>query len=81
MRVSLNPQFLQYDPVRDSGINVGYNEMEQTAGPGESKRYLWHADREYGACIIQSFGDMRNHREPYGTGISPEKQTVLRNRQ
>lgn len=23
---------------------------------------LWHADREYGACILQSFGDMRNHR-------------------
>ena len=62
MRVSLNPQFLQYDPVCDSGINVGYNEMEQTVGVGESKRYLWHADREYGACIIQSFGDMRNHR-------------------
>lgn len=62
MRVSLNPQFLQYDPVSDSGINVGYNEMEQTVGIGESKRYLWHADREYGACIIQSFGDMRNHR-------------------
>ena len=62
MRVSLNPQFLQYDPVCDSGINVGYNEMEQTVGAGESKRYLWHADQEYGACIIQSFGDMRNHR-------------------
>lgn len=62
MRVSLNPQFLQYDPVCDSGINVGYNEMEQTVGVGESKRYLWHADQEYGACIIQSFGDMRNHR-------------------
>ena len=62
MRVSLNPQFLQYDPVRDSGINVGYNEMEQTVGVGESKRYLWRADQEYGACIIQSFGDMRNHR-------------------
>lgn len=62
MRVSLNPQFLQYDPVSDSGINVGYNEMEQTVGVGESKRYLWHADQEYGACIIQSFGDMRNHR-------------------
>ena len=62
MRVSLNPQFLQYDPVSDSGINVGYNEMEQTVGAGESKRYFWHADREYGACIIQSFGDMRNHR-------------------
>lgn len=62
MRVSLNPQFLRYDPVRDSGINVGYNHMEQTVAPGESKRYLWKADREYGACIIQSFGDMRNHR-------------------
>lgn len=61
-RVSLNPQFLQYDPVCDSGINVGYNEREQTVGIGESKRYLWKADREYGACILQSFGDMRNHR-------------------
>jgi len=62
MRVSLNPQFLQYDPVGDSGINVGYNPKEQTVGIGESKRYLWRADREYGACILQSFGDMRNHR-------------------
>lgn len=61
-RVSLNPQFLRYDPVYDSGINVGYNNREQTVGIGESKRYLWYADKEYGACIIQSFGDMRNHR-------------------
>lgn len=61
-RVSLNPQFLKYDPVSDSGINVGYNSKEQTVGPGESKRYLWKADREYGACILQSFGDIRNHR-------------------
>ncbi|MGN0425811.1 MAG: hypothetical protein ACI4FY_10885 [Acetatifactor sp.] len=62
MRVSLNPQFLHYDPVCDSGINVGFNNREQTVGPGESKKYLWYADREYGACMIQSFGDMRNHR-------------------
>lgn len=62
MRVSLNPQFLNYDPICDSGINVGFNNREQTVGPGESKKYLWHADREYGACILQSFGDMRNHR-------------------
>lgn len=62
MRVSLNPQFLHYDPVCDSGINVGYNNREQTVGPGESKKYLWYADKEYGPCIIQSFGDMRNHR-------------------
>lgn len=62
MRVSVNPQFLHYDPVCDSGINVGYNNREQTVGVGESKKYLWYADQEYGACIIQSFGDMRNHR-------------------
>ena len=37
MRVSLNPQFLNYDPVCDSGINVGFNNQEQTVGPGESK--------------------------------------------
>lgn len=62
MRVSLNPQFLQYDAVNDSGINVGLNQREQTVGPGESKTYLWYADQEYGSCILQSFGDMRNHR-------------------
>ena len=62
MRVSLNPQFLHYDPICDSGINIGYNNREQTVGVGESKKYLWYADREYGPCIIQSFGDMRNHR-------------------
>ena len=37
-RVSLNPQFLRYDPVCDSGINVGYNPKEQIIGPGESRR-------------------------------------------
>lgn len=62
MRVSLNPQILGYDPVNDSGINVGYNNKEQTVGVGESKKYLWYADKEYGPCILQSFGDMRNHR-------------------
>ena len=62
MRVSINPQFLHYDPVCDSGINIGYNNHEQTVGVGESKKYLWYANQEYGACIIQSFGDMRNHR-------------------
>lgn len=62
MRVSLNPQYLYYDPVCDSGINVGFNNREQTVGPGESKKYLWYADNEYGSCVVQSFGDMRNHR-------------------
>lgn len=61
-RVSLNPQFLKYNPVTSSGINVGYNPVEQTAGPGESIKYLWHADKEYKAALLTSFGDLRNHR-------------------
>lgn len=61
-RVSLNPQFLKYDPVHSSGLNVGYNQAEQTVGPGETIQYLWHADREYGTCLLTSFGDLRNHR-------------------
>ncbi len=61
-RVSINPQFLTYDNTHDSGVNVGYNNEDQTVGPGESKKYLWYADKEYGTCGLQSFGDMRNHR-------------------
>jgi FtsP/CotA-like multicopper oxidase with cupredoxin domain len=61
-QVSLQPQFLQHDPVNSSGLNVGYNEKEQTVPPGGKIRYLWYADREYGACLLSSFGDLRNHR-------------------
>ena len=61
-RVSLNPQFLKYHPVYSSGINVGFNDVKQTAAPGETITYLWHADLEYGGCILNSFGDLRNHR-------------------
>ncbi len=61
-RVSLNPQFLRYDPVASSGVNVGYNAVEQTAAPGQCIRYLWHADKEYGTCLLNAFGDLRNQR-------------------
>ena len=61
-RVSLNPQFLRYDPVASSGVNVGYNAVEQTAAPEQCIRYLWHADKEYGTCLLNAFGDLRNQR-------------------
>lgn len=61
-RVSLSPKFLHWDPVHSSGVNVGYNDVEQTVGPGETIRYLWHVDQEYGPCLLTSFGDLRNHR-------------------
>lgn len=61
-RVSLSPQFLKHCPVCSAGVNVGFNKPEQTAAPGECIRYLWHADKEYGTCMLSSFGDLRNHR-------------------
>lgn len=42
--------------------HVGYNDAEQTVAPGECRKYLWHADREYGTCLLRSFGDLRNHK-------------------
>lgn len=61
------------------GISEAFNlRITKKYGPGESKKYLWYADQEYGACILQSFGDIRNHRyhglfgavmiEPAGAG-------------
>lgn len=61
-RVSLSPQFLKHCPVYSAGVNVGFNKPEQTAAPGERIKYLWHADKEYGTCMLSSFGDLRNHR-------------------
>ena len=88
-RVSLNPQFLKYDPITSSGVNVGYNAIEQTAAPGESVKYLWHADREYGSCLLTSFGDLRNHRhhglfgaviiEPFGSKYYNSIRSVSEN--
>lgn len=62
MTVETTKRYRDFKAAGTKGINVGYNPKEQTVGIGESKRYLWETDREYGACILQSFGDMRNHR-------------------
>ncbi len=62
MRVGISAQFLRFDPITDSGANVGYNNVEQTVEPGESKTYLWYADEEYGTCLLSSLTDIRNHR-------------------
>lgn len=62
MRVGISTHFLRFDPVKDSGVNIGYNGEEQTVAPGESKTYLWYADEEYGTCLLSSFTDIRNHR-------------------
>ncbi len=59
VRVSLNPEYLSYDPVSSSGINVGYNRMEQTVPRGGHITYLWHAGKDCQTCRLRSFGDIR----------------------
>lgn len=81
-RVSITPQFLKLRYANDSGINVGYNKVEQTIAPGESKTYTWFADAEYGTCMLSSFGDVRNHRYHGLFGaiiIEPDKSTWTAN--
>ncbi len=58
-RVSLHPECLPCDPVYSSGINVGYNKMEQTIPPGGHITYLWHAGRPGASCRLLPFGDIR----------------------
>lgn len=82
MRVGISPQFLRFNPVTDSGVNVGYNDVEQTVAPGESITYEWYADKEYGTCLLASLTDIRNHRYHGLFGaiiIEPENSKVSGN--
>jgi FtsP/CotA-like multicopper oxidase with cupredoxin domain len=73
-RVSLHVHNLKYDARGSDGATIGFN-PDQTVGPGGSITYRWFADEE-GTYLLQSFGDVRNHRhrglfgvlvvEPYG---------------
>lgn len=58
-RVSLCPRNLLFDPVFHSGVNVGYNQWEQTVKPGKSRTYLWYADRDLISCQLVSLGDIK----------------------
>lgn len=79
-RVSLSPQFLQLDPVISPGVNVGYNNLEQTAGPGECVKYLWHANREVGtACsaLLEIFGTIGITDSLAPSSLSPPKPVIM----
>lgn len=75
-----------YEEVRPLVIRANVGE---TVAPRESIQYLWHADRECGACQLTSFGDLRNHRhhglfgavmiEPFGSTYYNGIRTVTEN--
>jgi hypothetical protein len=41
--VGLHAALVEYDVTRGDGTNVGQNEAQQTAGPGEQRTYRWYA--------------------------------------
>ncbi len=61
LRISLHPQLIQYDVRTSAGETVGFN-PDQTVGPGESIKYSWFVDDQYGACGMWDMADIRNHR-------------------
>ena len=75
-RVSMHPSLLRYDVRTSDGTTVGYS-LDQTAGPGQTRSYLWYADEisyddplnptgltdgELGVVPLTPFGDVRGHR-------------------
>lgn len=68
-RVSLHADMLLYDVTRHDGANVGMN-PEQTAAPGGTYVYKWHAappsgvvaTDALGPVLLQDMADARNHR-------------------
>ena len=75
-RVSMHPSLLRYDVRTSDGATVGYS-LDQTAGPGQTRSYLWYADEisyddplnptgltdgELGVVPLTPFGDVRGHR-------------------
>ncbi|MCU0893412.1 MAG: multicopper oxidase domain-containing protein [Rhodospirillales bacterium] len=67
--VSMHADMLLYDVNLHDGANVGMN-PEQTAAPGASCVYRWHAalpegadaGEELGPVLLQDMADVRNHR-------------------
>ncbi len=60
-RVSLHPHLIKEVAAVGDGATVGFM-RDQTIGPGQSITYLWYADVELGATLLDDYGDLRSHR-------------------
>ncbi|MER3424665.1 MAG: hypothetical protein C4293_17025, partial [Nitrospiraceae bacterium] len=58
-RASFHVDMMAFDPLVSYGANVGQNPLDQTAGPGESRNYVFYAHPEFGegGALIRDFGD------------------------
>ncbi len=60
-RVSLHPHLVSEVAAVGDGATVGFM-RDQTVGPGEKITYVWYADEELGATLLDDYGDLRSHR-------------------
>lgn len=76
-RVSLHPHLLKTVASAGDGATVGFM-PDQTVGPGESLTYIWYADKELGAVLLDSYGDLRSHRHHglFGALIVEPKNSI-----
>ncbi|WP_447973563.1 multicopper oxidase domain-containing protein [Nitrospira sp. Kam-Ns4a] len=57
-RASFHVEKMAYDPAQSYGANVGLNPLDQTAGPGESRTYVFYAHPQFGegGVLIRDYG-------------------------
>lgn len=67
-RISLHAQLVNYDVRNSDGATVGFN-LDQTIAPGESIKYIWYIDTDFGSANLSDMADIRNHRHHGAFGI------------
>ncbi|MFZ3166501.1 MAG: hypothetical protein WA130_02720 [Candidatus Methanoperedens sp.] len=60
-RTSLHPHLVKLVASVGDGATVGFM-RDQTVGPGENITYIWFADKELGATLLDGYGDIRSQR-------------------
>lgn len=57
-RASFHVDKMAYNPQESYGANVGNNQLDQTAGPGETRSYTFYAHPQYGegGSLVRDFG-------------------------
>jgi hypothetical protein len=58
-RASFHVDMMAFDPLTSYGANVGQNPLDQSAGPGEQRNYVFYAHPEFGTggALIRDYGD------------------------
>lgn len=67
-RISIHPNTINYNVLWSDGTNVGYNFIENTAGPGETATYVYYANKT-GTVILNDMADFKSNRHHGAYGL------------